>query len=167
MPLLINRNAKSSRATKQDFEVEIIKETEKYFDNVMSYSEIDYIFLKSVIYVEEIIKDINLKLHLTSPNAGLEVHINQIKLLEEKGELAKKSVAYLEKIKKARNSIAHKLDYKLENDKQVMGILKINRTDDLETKKYKIAIYFKEVINGFLFIKLGMKHLENFILYKN
>lgn len=140
------------KQTQEEVVEEIRKEIYRYFDNANKSSEIGYIFLKSVIYVEEIIKNINKDLHGASKYTGLEKHLEQIDLIED--ERVKKSSKLLKQVKDFRDKMAHNLDYHIEEDEKFFKLLGLKIDSSTEEKKRKIFEYFKDVAEGFIFLKI-------------
>jgi uncharacterized protein (DUF2132 family) len=164
MPYSINTQAVVSL---KDINIEklISTEIEKYISNTLHYKEVELVFLKSIIYVEELVKEINMKLHGTVGFVGLERHIELMKLIKDDTSISK-SISFLERIKGFRNNMAHKLEYQLEQDPNFLREFKINKNMDLNKKRYEIAMYFKDVAHGFIFLKIGMSTIKNFIIYE-
>lgn len=144
----------------------ISSEIDRFFNNTMKSSELDLVFLKSMIYIEELIKGITKKLFGTKNHVGLSQHIAQLKLIKGEEKLDN-SIRYVEKIKTFRDNMAHNLEYHIEDDPQFLKEFKIIKDDKIQNKKYNIAVYFKDVAHGFLYIKIGLNKFDGFIVYIN
>ncbi len=143
----------------------ISNEADRYFKFAISSNEVNYIFLKSIIYVEEMLKTINSKLHGPQDYSTLEKQIKLIRDLAYTEKIVRDSIDKLDKIKGFRNSIAHEFEYHIEEDIDFLKIMEISPDLILSDKKYKIAVYFKDVIAGFLYIKIGMEQYDDFIKF--
>lgn len=163
MPFFINEKSKID--TKADLTSLISNEADKYLKHTMKFNDIGYVFLKSILYVEDLIKEINEYIYGKSPNEMLGIKIKKIKLIKENNTFDK-SIQYLEKLKFYRDKMVHDLYYVPEEDLSFLEIFKINFEDNLDTRKKKIADYFIKVVHGFLYVKLGLQFIDGFIYFK-
>lgn len=165
MSYKVNQNISNQSIEKEV--KELIKiEIERFFDNAMTSSEIDLVFLKSMIYIEELIKHITNKLFGTKNYVGLTQHITQLKLIKGEEKL-NNSINLVEKIKNFRDNMAHNLEYHTEDDPVFLKEFNFSKSDHIDDKKYKVAMYFRDVAYGFLYLKIGLNNLDGFISYYN
>jgi len=163
MPYLVNSDVS---APDPDGRIKKIIEEQirRYFDNTMRSEEVELVFLKSVIYVEELVKEITRHMFEASKTSGLERHIKLLKLITG-DERVSKSVELLERIKGFRDKMAHDLEYSLESDPNFNREFKLETTDSINKKKEKIAVYFKDIAHGFLYLKVGLDEFDNFVKF--
>ncbi len=164
MPFFINEKTKID-STKVDLEKQILDEADKYLEHTMKLNDIGYVFLKSILYVEDLIEEINQYIYGKNSNEMLGKKIEKIKLIQGNNTL-NESIKYLEKIKKFRDNIAHDFYYLPEEDLNFLNEFEITSTDDINSKKHKIANYFIKVVHGFLYVKLGLQFIDDFIYFK-
>lgn len=165
MPFFINEKAKIDTKEIDDLGNLISREADKYLKHTMKLNDIDYVFLKSILYVEDLIEEINKNIYGKSSNEMLGKKIEKIKLIQGNNTLSE-SIEYLEKIKKFRDKIAHDFYYVLEEDLNFLEEFKITSADDVNSKKNKIAEHFIKVVHGFLYVKLGLQFIDEFIYFK-
>jgi len=149
--------------TREELEKKIREEVERYVTHVLKSNEVDYVFLKSVIYAEGLVKEVNKKLHGTDERTSLEKHLELMDLITDPS--VKRSIQLFRQIKPFRNTLAHKLEYRTEDDPMFIKRFKFVETEDIEAKKKKIADYFNSIVHGILFVKIGIEYSQDFIYY--
>lgn len=85
-----------------------------------------------------------------------------MKLIKGENKLDE-ALILLDKIRVIRNTMVHNLEYKIEEDKNFCNIFKIDNKSTIEEKKWKIAMYFKDIVVGILPIRFGLSKMDNFI----
>jgi len=183
MPIVINKDALSIEQ-KAETEAKIQEEVTRYL-KYTDKDELNFVLLRSFIYVEELLNNINYKLHgIDTDRTMLGKNIELFSLIKGT-DTVDMSLKLLRDIKKSRNSIAHDLEYDILSDIELItkfrkhyldnyketGLIKISELED-ESKtmstlgyKYLITMYFKDLIHGILYVKLGLDTIPNFISY--
>jgi uncharacterized protein YutE (UPF0331/DUF86 family) len=142
----------------------ILDRRDRYYKNVMSSNEVSYIFLKSVIYLEEIVKDINFELHATSKKyVGLDRQITQLELI--RNGFISEPLRKLKLVNGLRNKLAHDLEYEIENDTLFLKETGCVQTLDLQARKEILANYFGEIVYHFLYLQIGIQLSADFIKF--
>lgn len=168
MPLIIN-NIQDIENAKIKILEEVTIEAKRYITSISKLKEFDYIFLKSFGYFEELIDRILLIVY-TSNGKKLEslgIHL-KIEICRD----IVNSTDFYESLKKAeklisyRNKVAHKLDYKLEEDDNFLKLIKFKKSNSLLNdhlnKKSLLIKYFNEVYGSPLTIVIGSKLNKKF-----
>jgi hypothetical protein len=156
-------NEVTIKGSRQDLVEKIQALAQRYYNYAMNSDELNYVFLKSVIYIEETVKEINFNLHGTSKYSGLKAHLEQLDLVKD--ESVKKSLDLLRKVKVFRDNLAHKLEYSVIDDPDFLKVFSIENLTPLEVQKKAVADYFQNVGHGLFYLKIGMELSENFIYY--
>ena len=161
MPLIINIEPKydNSKISLPDI---VEKEVVRYIKNVSRYADIEMVFLKSAIHMEDMLRKINKDL-LKIDSKRFE---ENIKFFDSIEGVDTESVKLLRKVNYFRNKIAHELEYSLDEDPEFLDEINSKVTDPVDFKT-KIINYFQFSLRGILYVKTGMEICSDFIAYKH
>jgi len=179
MTLYIDQNAKTGNSARAEVKKKINERAKRYNDYVKTQDNPNLLFLKSIIYTEELIKEIirdiygnNIKTEAMTLGRAMEY----IKVFND-DEFVKKSIDLLTIIKKTRDKMAHELEFDINEcvsfwntvSNHSSGQKTSTNSNNLSNKQRCVAIneYFSDVIHGFLYIKTGMEVIPDFIKHKN
>ena len=183
MPFIINNEIPMEEIEIKSIRGKIRESADRYIKYTDSM-DVNLILLKSFIYTEELLGDINKRLHGIDPDrTTLGTNIKLFSLIKD--DATSLSIKLLKNILKTRNKIAHNLEYDVLKDITFIKIIKkyyiennaddgiidvsalLDETGGLDIPCYQhlISTYFSGLINGILYVKSGLETMPNFIAY--
>jgi len=161
MPLALNKD-KEFNIGNNIKDQAINDEVDFYIKHVLKHDNLELMFMKSFIYIENLLLKINQNLFSITNEPGFFILYGNYKKIRG---VNNKFFPQIEFIKDIRDKIAHEIEYNIDTDINFITEFGLEGLSVIQ-KQMRITDYFSNIIFGILEVKIGMDLFDDFIVYK-